>query len=501
MSCPIITIDEDTITDEELDAQIEKVQQIITQNLLAIDQNFERCNNIITRRILPAIDECTQSSRDIWEQSKLWLFFFKLHGHGTPEQQTQHRTNRPPFSADNPPITLPSTWRRFLQDPIIQRALGDSTTIDNTGMVTGSQTADSIRGILRPPATFQRASPGELTSQQQKGFGDSTNLVRDYYQRIKHMNEKINASDTESSLGPSFFGLTRHDLDSVSSSNSSNNNNNNNNNKTTPSAAARRSATPVVERNSNGSISLVFSATNPVSTLIPNPNETHASLSSSSPPPPPAAAAAVSRQPQQQQTHTQQTSSTSSKEQERMFANYHDDLKRSKRPKLTNDSSNNDNNDNPNQETVPWDSPLRNSEDEDMPLAFDFSPMVPRQEQEQEGDGQSAPSSESTSQTATDSVMTMVSGNFGRIPARFELHYFPQEFWRPPGSTKLTRIYHLFADRPGQHMTHDQVVDLLRIAEPSQDIDYIRNSSRPLLDILTYKRFLRRINKGWVLRN
>jgi hypothetical protein len=63
--------DEDTITDEELDADLEKLQQNITLTLQDIDQNFERCNQIVTGQIIPEVDKFTQASRDIWERSKV----------------------------------------------------------------------------------------------------------------------------------------------------------------------------------------------------------------------------------------------------------------------------------------------------------------------------------------------------------------------------------------------------------------------------------------------
>lgn len=69
--------DEDTITDEELDAELEKLQQNITLTLQDIDQNFERCNQIVTGQIIPEVDKFTQASRDIWERSKVRIHIEK----------------------------------------------------------------------------------------------------------------------------------------------------------------------------------------------------------------------------------------------------------------------------------------------------------------------------------------------------------------------------------------------------------------------------------------
>jgi hypothetical protein len=139
-----------------------------------------------------------------------------------------------------------------------------------------------------------------------------------------------------------------------------------------------------------------------------------------------------------------------------------------------------------------------------MDMAYEFSPIVTRQAHGDNAAGSTPQSLRSYTMTgSTNSMITMVSGLSGQIPAKFALDYFPETFREPPASTRLTKMYNLFADRPGQLLYWRQVVDLMRA--DAEHADYAINqqdSMRILLNMLTRKRFLRRIDSdSWILRS
>jgi hypothetical protein len=466
-----------------------------------------------------------------------------LQGYGsideeTIQEQQQHTTNRPPYPPLDPnlfpPSNISATWRRLYDDLNKTRAAAASATNQSTGMYTGlatgihsptRTTTESVKGMLRPTGMHHRPSPADLTNQQLQKQQQSS-ILQNIQKQLQTMNQHQQASISDSdSTGPGFFDLNLHhqsDISSVSSDASQNRSTNNNNTHTT---AERYDGNPMVDRDEHGRVSFVYSATNPFITRpgTATPATTHHSpaLQQQTPQQQPS-----KQQPSKQQTPLQQiplqqasTSSTSKElaatlERERLHADYYADLKRrSKRPKHTMDSApttpNNNNNNNSidygdddimpdlNEESAPWPStpqPLPGDDnDDEAPLAYDFSPMVPGTPHSQRDTSSQATSS------GVDSMMSMISGTHGRIPARFALHYFPEVFHTPPGSTKLTRMYTLFSERPGQRLTLDQVAELMNV--DGQDLGYVKNSSRPLLDLLSQKRFLRRLDKGWVLRN
>lgn len=67
-------VDKRRLSEEEADAEIERVQQKITLALQQIDENFATCNQIVTSRIGPGIDQYGEASQQVWD-------FSKVHGH------------------------------------------------------------------------------------------------------------------------------------------------------------------------------------------------------------------------------------------------------------------------------------------------------------------------------------------------------------------------------------------------------------------------------------
>ncbi|KAI9308754.1 DASH complex subunit Ask1-domain-containing protein [Cunninghamella echinulata] len=84
-----------SMTDEEINEKLEKVQQHITLTLQAIDLNFARCNQIVSASMLPTVDKYNEATREIWNNSKIWNYLFKSLDH---TNNVEHGSNRPPLS-------------------------------------------------------------------------------------------------------------------------------------------------------------------------------------------------------------------------------------------------------------------------------------------------------------------------------------------------------------------------------------------------------------------
>ena len=59
----------------DLTAKLEKLEQNITLTLQEIDYNFSTCQYKVTTKILPQITRFACVSEDIWENSKVFIFF------------------------------------------------------------------------------------------------------------------------------------------------------------------------------------------------------------------------------------------------------------------------------------------------------------------------------------------------------------------------------------------------------------------------------------------
>ena len=61
------------LSEEQVDAEIEKRQQKITLALQQIDENFATCNQIVTSRIGLGVEQYGEASHHIWDISKVTL--------------------------------------------------------------------------------------------------------------------------------------------------------------------------------------------------------------------------------------------------------------------------------------------------------------------------------------------------------------------------------------------------------------------------------------------
>ncbi|KAI7869059.1 DASH complex subunit Ask1-domain-containing protein [Spinellus fusiger] len=84
------------MTEEEADAEIERLNQNITLTLQAIDENFSKCNQIVSGSIIPEVDKISEASSAVLKGNEIWRFFFR-HIQNT----SLSGTNRPPLSHDS----------------------------------------------------------------------------------------------------------------------------------------------------------------------------------------------------------------------------------------------------------------------------------------------------------------------------------------------------------------------------------------------------------------
>ncbi|CAO3591859.1 unnamed protein product [Absidia cylindrospora] len=684
-----------SLTDEELDAQLEKLQQNITLTLQFIDQNFEKCNQIVTGSIIPEVDKFTKASREIWERSKSWLYFFQLQAYGTTTdntQELQHTTNRPPFNPyttmntttmdhTHPTSTLSTTWERFHRD--LHKHWG--TTFEQTS----SPGTDSMKGLLRPDSrrpprvventTQHNISVARSIHQQIHDSGDlsSTQSSYLYAPKVRLLGiddelDSINNSSKDESLGnnenddinmdnnDTHGMMDQYDRQSAitatpgmhhatpSNDNNSNttsaatiNNNNNNSNininnsnkavnkgksvdtsnkawlseenpmlqdhdptnrstlfhrlhaarqqpltttdidmeesynihprrqhyiDSTPGRPSYNSDnhdtlnptinnpmadSPTVERvmmnynkdyrklpkrhrllddtDSNASTAPIDTFTSPSSNANLSRRKTAAGDFSSSLFAAPTQRDAQERQQPQHDNkeathlrdsgHNKNNHASSQGTSLRTTHTKQDDDFGFTRPRSLYEPRAVATPPPPPQQQSPdrlAPSPLRSDPggNDDMDMAYEFSPLIPRHAQDDEdggsGGGRFTPysqrdtSSHASGYTTTgsiSSIMTMMTGLSGQIPSKFALHYFPETFRDPPASVRLTKMYNLFAERPGQMLSWKQVVDLTRADQENDDeAIFQQDTLRLFLDILTRKRFLRRMDKGWTLR-
>lgn len=189
---------------------------------------------------------------------------------------------------------------------------------------------------------------------------------------------------------------------------------------------------------------------------------------------------------------------------ERVFAQYHEDLRPPKRQRSENDSVAIDIED---EDDDGWarhsrqdefetraktpQAPSEHDDNNSLVGAHEFSQILPRPLPSENRESSSLYSGDSSNVS-----VTMMTGLTGQIPERFSLHYFPRAFQKPPGSTQLTRIYTVFADRPTQLLSLDDVIKIAQDAANS----YNQDNVSILVDLLTRRHYLKKVGSGWTLR-
>ncbi|KAI7876364.1 hypothetical protein K492DRAFT_210408 [Lichtheimia hyalospora FSU 10163] len=148
-----------TIPDEEeINAQLEALQQKITLTLQHIDQNFVRCNQIVSGEILPEVEQFAESIRSIREGYQIWVWFLEQF------ERSINSTSRPPFpsvastSSRIASSVSRSPWRRLQNDltrttPSLANILPDRPPTQTAGPFSSFLT-DSSLSVSMPHRHF-----------------------------------------------------------------------------------------------------------------------------------------------------------------------------------------------------------------------------------------------------------------------------------------------------------------------------------------------------------
>ncbi|KAI8097672.1 DASH complex subunit Ask1-domain-containing protein [Halteromyces radiatus] len=172
-----------SISDEDANAELEKLQQNITLTLQSIDHNFARCNQIVSASILPEIEKFAEASREIWNSSKLWLHFIQSSEYGLDDLTEQQHTNRPAFTSNNTKRyktgNRSSPWERLQRD--LHTTLGTSDL---------SSLGDSGKGMLRPPGPPVPATTSHTTQHD-------ISIARSVHQEIYNSSSSLSSSSSD----------------------------------------------------------------------------------------------------------------------------------------------------------------------------------------------------------------------------------------------------------------------------------------------------------------
>ncbi|KAI8384334.1 DASH complex subunit Ask1-domain-containing protein, partial [Radiomyces spectabilis] len=533
-------------TDEDANAELEKLQQNITLTLQAIDQNFAKCNQIVSSSILPAVDKFAEASKGVWNGSKLWLYFFQSldDGHGLTRTDDEIMgSNRPPLGAST-----------------IATTPGDRTTTDLRGRSPWqrlnnemSLEAVSDTSSLLPSMTRHRALSPTLSHSDHKLLGKV--LRRQFHEHA--------CTPAPLSVSDAFSTVQRACSESSSSSRTGDPTDQNGLSppRTIPFGISpsrligtpQRDAAKIITEDllaAAGAGSPPSSSSNTGSARMMDHAEHRSNKSTTL-----WDGSALSKADDEGREHFEQfmknrqerlqqmdpeeelqavygrfvspyqattpmyrkatTPMVSTPTVKRVFESYNQDLRVSKRPQHDDDSWHNVSRSVTNSESDERRRAPPQDDDFDLPsfnqpsfsqlslpdipsepgdVAYEFSQALPSH-RAIATPGMSENGSLRSGES-TPSMMSMVSGMSGQIPVRFSLKYFPSSFQSPPGSTQLTRLHSIFADRPGQVLTMEDILTIVEDANPP----YNEQNLIVLLDMLKRKKFIRKTSQGWSIR-
>ncbi|KAF7726467.1 DASH complex subunit ask1 [Apophysomyces ossiformis] len=531
-----------SMTDEEADAELERLQQNITLSLQAIDQNFARCHQIVSERLLPIVDRLAEASQRVRNFNRMWLHYFAADGSSSTPVHNQldiddGTTNRPPFgdpiSASSPSIlSLRSHGRLRPTRPPFAASSSIAPTPRNVPYDPNDTSSTSSRlspGISSVSVTEDDNS--EATQRDHRGFALSPPrtlpFARTPAQLLRTPQREAARMLTEDLLwsagGPSpstqSSDSDRLPLEKKDSENMDRKESRKDKGKAkrTMSMEDAWTESNLDEDDEAGRAKFEKFARN--RRLHLQQMGEHDELPSISP---------RHRSPMAQGPWVVDRILPSTPTMQRVLTTYNQDLRTLKRQRTEQDSdhhvSDRDIVSFKEKERLPSSqTPMAGGKEEveqqrqglqqqqqqraveevqDMEeeeerrqarddttglqsFEYDFAPL-PEGGDTRDGEGDHAsqpfsgtllpqdplrtPSEASHNlarmspgmySVASTSTMTMVRGITGQIPARFSLDYFAQAFRVPPGSTQLTAVYFLFADRPGQMLTKEDALALL----------------------------------------
>ncbi|KAF1802599.1 DASH complex subunit Ask1-domain-containing protein [Mucor lusitanicus] len=440
-------MDKMNMTEEELNAAIERLQQKLTKNLQNIDRNFTECHQIVNSEIIPNLEKYKAQTSKIWESSKVWLYFFdSLNQNGGLDEGSSYKTNRPAFPSDS---TMDSADRASWSDKIHHSVSMEDIT--EVGSLT------RLRLSLQQPATAtsqETGGPSHTAKSISTGSSTSSSFRRNL---ISSPPRTIPFGKPESSLAgtpirEASIIMTQNLLEAngVRSSDDDSLDFDPEGRKKKPRLDDNKPSSQPTHENAGKS----WDDTNMMEV---DDEESRARFNQFY----------MQRQPQGASQElptwrsTERSPSTHSARFESPLAGTHQIL--------------------------------QNMSDTEVG-AYEFSDAMPQDRLEEYHARERQNNSGSDLTFLSGSNMTMISGSTGQIPAKFDLQYFPEKFRVPPASVKLTRVYNYFHDRPGIMSTVQDV--------HTQLSDVSVENIALLIHVLIRRKFLKKVGDrdAWTLR-
>ncbi|KAI8094179.1 hypothetical protein BDF21DRAFT_489729 [Thamnidium elegans] len=140
-------------------------------------------------------------------------------------------------------------------------------------------------------------------------------------------------------------------------------------------------------------------------------------------------------------------------------------------------------------------SPMQQEEEEEDVAAYEFSDGLPQYNNNTYADSFHTGSLTDKSSNSTRSKDEQPTTT-AQIPAQFNLQYFPEQFRTPPGSIKLTKVYNEFNKRPGTLLTVQDIITNLN--DPTYKEEFVSL----LISLLARKKFIKKVGnrEAWVIR-
>ncbi|KAI7903633.1 DASH complex subunit Ask1-domain-containing protein [Cokeromyces recurvatus] len=496
-----------TLSEEEANAQLERLQQKLTLNLQEIDKNFSECNQVLTSKTIPEIERYAEATSRIWNYCKIWLYFFKSMDQDEQQwmesKDIRNMTNRPPH-ADS----TTSSWNQRINHEL---SAGEITELVSHGY---------IRKNLQQPSSTSSQGTLQRFSMDRSMFND----IPEYMQFVKNPNRQIKSA-------------IPHKI-STGSSTSSNQDRNNDAIMNIDGISPPHTPyypdpeklihTPVHEASQILAESVIQS------TGLRSSEDENEQLNIGF------------KDKEFDQTNTTQNSNMmamdNAADRDRFMSFVesrqhsfkkmaeHEELPTlvasTKSPSITveqrqkmsatywtkpiipsfeeeeedNNNRNHNHNQNQNQKkdssfislSTVTSTPLRASNKTDSDFgAFEFSDAL-----SQANGRRSSLQIEEDLTSGSGSNITMVSGISGQIPAKFDLLYFPEKFRMPPASTQLMRVHDFFANRPGEMVTVENILSYV------DDDDYTEENVRILIKLLVKRKYLKKVGdkEAWTIR-
>ncbi|KAI9262966.1 hypothetical protein EDC94DRAFT_607923 [Helicostylum pulchrum] len=519
------------MSEEEIDAEIERMQQQLTLALQQIDENFAACNQNLSK-LSAEIDRYGEASQEMRNNSQKWLYFLQtMINEGTPtmsDDETEASTNRPviddntkdsfsyPHNRDITSVGMTSTFGGRLRKSL-RKGFASPTTLDTTtsgppGFVhidmhspsTSSNTSSMNSGHMGPRLSPPRRMPFSIPRSQLQGTPIREQAIMLTENTLRSIG--IRSSDSDSDGGPfhpdtpsrSIPGSQRSRLYTPTKSKSVD---------TTMEEAETAVAGKSGETSKPWEVSnMDTDDTESRAHFIKFLEQRNKLQDLPSP--------SVFKQPYLPGT-TNKRFQTGEEEDEVMISSpsprfqteepsprFRSEEEASPRFGIEEEASpllfrrEGTSSSQFRSEIMP--SPIRQQQEGDEVAAYEFSDGLAPYSNSYANSFRSGSltdrSSESTKSKEEHTTTTKT--KTARIPAQFDLRYFPEQFRTPPGSIKLTKIYNEFNKRPGTLLNVQDIIASLN------DPNYKEEFVSLLINLLARKKFIKKVGnrEAWVIR-